>query len=71
MLFQTLQRSDDKRYRRTDFMGNHREELQTGISHLLILLEFQLIEFFLMTEFLTFQPALHEPVDCVGLLSRA
>ena len=65
MLFQTLQRSDDKRYRRTDFMGNHREELQAGISHLLILLEFQLVEFFLMTEFLTFQPALHEPVDCV------
>ena len=28
-------------------------------------LEFQLVEFFLMTEFLTFQPALHEPVDCV------
>lgn len=46
-------------------MGYHREELQAGISHLLILLEFQLVEFFLMTEFLTFQPALHEPVDCV------
>ena len=65
MLFQILQRSDDKRYRRTDFMGNHREELQAGISHLLILLEFQLIEFFLMAALLTFQPALHEPVDCI------
>ena len=65
MLFQTLQRSDDKRYRRTDFMGYHREELQAGISHFLVLLALQLVEFFLMTEFLTFQPALHEPVDCV------
>ena len=65
MLFQALQRSDDKRYRRTDFMGNHREELQAGISHLLILLEFQLVEFFLMTALFTLQPALHEPVDCV------
>ena len=65
MLFQTLQRSDDKRYRRTDFMGNHREELQAGVSHLLILLALQLVEFFLMAALLTLQPALCEPVDCV------
>ena len=46
-------------------MGNHREELQAGISHLLILLEFQLVEFFLMAALLTLQPALCEPIDCV------
>ena len=46
-------------------MGYHREELQAGISHLLVLLALQLIEFFLMAALLTFQPALHEPVDCV------
>ena len=65
MLFQALQRSDDKRYRRTDFMGNHREELQAGVSHLLILLALQLVEFFLMAALFTLQPALCEPVDCV------
>ena len=65
MLFQTLQRSDNKRYRRTDFMGNHREELQAGVSHLLILLALQLVEFFLMAALLTLQPALCEPIDCV------
>ena len=65
MLFQTLQRSDDKRYRRTDFMGNHREELQAGVSHLLILLALQLVEFFLMAALFTLQPALCEPINHV------
>ena len=46
-------------------MGNHREELQAGVSHLLILLALQLVEFFLMAALLTLQPALCEPINQV------
>ena len=67
LLLQVLQRSDDQRNRSTDFVGNHGEELQSCIAHLLLLLHLQLVEFLLMAALLSLHPRLgvepDEPAD--------
>ena len=67
LLLQILQRSDDQRNRSTDFVGNHGEELQSCITHLLLLLLLQTVEFLLMAALLSLHPRLgvepDEPAD--------
>ena len=58
LLLQVLQRSDNQRNRSTDFVGYHGEELQSGITHLLLLLLLQMVEFLLMAALLSLHPRL-------------
>ena len=67
LLLQVLQRSDNQRNRSTDFVGYHGEELQSGITHLLLLLLLQMVEFLLMAALLSLHSRLgiepDEPAD--------